>query len=153
LQSRPVALDGRRSILVCSHVSRRCVLAIEYRIDHEQRLVWAKGRGTLTGEDVFQYQRDVWSSPDVRGYDELMDMSEVERIDLTSVRRLKDLASLSAAMDPPTSRSRFAIVAPKDETFGLSRMYETYRRLEDKSTKQVGVFRSLAEAMEFLGRQ
>ena len=101
---------------------------------------------------MFQYQRDVWSSPDVTGYDELMDMSEVERLDMASARRLKDLASLSAAMDAPASRSKFAIVAPKDEAFGLGRMYETYRRLEDKSTKQVGVFRSLAGAMEFLGR-
>lgn len=101
---------------------------------------------------MFQYQRDVWSSPEVTGYDELMDMSEVERIDLASVRRLKDLAFLSAAMDAPSSRSKFAIVAPNDEAFGLGRMYETYRRLEDKSTKQVGVFRSMTEAMEFLGR-
>lgn len=114
--------------------------------------MWVKGRGTLTGDDVFGYQRDVWSSPAVQGYDELMDMSDVERIDLTSVRKLKDLAALSADMDPPATPSKFAIVAPKDEAFGLGRMYETYRRLEGKSTKQVGVFRSLEEAMEFLGR-
>lgn len=113
--------------------------------------MWAKGHGILTGDDVFQYQHDVWSKPEVRGYDELMDMSDVERIDLPSVRRLKDLASFSADMDSPAT-TKFAILAPQDEAFGLGRMYETYRRLEDKSTKQVGVFRSLEAAMEFLGR-
>ena len=127
-------------------------MAIEYRIDHERKLVWAKGRGTLTGDDVFGYQRDVWSSPEVQGYDEVMDMGDVERIDLASVRKVKDLASLSADMDSPATPSRFAIVAPRNEAFGLARMYETYRRLESKSTKQVGVFRSLEEAMKFLGR-
>jgi hypothetical protein len=41
-------------------------------------------------------------------------------------------------------------VAPGDYAFGLGRMYESYRRMEGRSTKQVGVFRSLAEAMAFL---
>lgn len=125
-------------------------MPIEYKVDHARRLVWATGRGTLTGDDVMGYQRDVWSSPDVRGYNELMDMREVERIDMASAKRLKELASLSASMDAP-AQSKFAIVASKDEAFGLSRMYETYRRLEDRSTKQVGVFRTMDEAWEFLG--
>lgn len=127
-------------------------MTVEYRIDHEQRLVWAAGHGTLTGEDVFGYQRDVWSKPEVKGYGELMDMSDVQRIDLPSVRRLKDLAAMSADMDAPAT-TRFAIIAPRDEAFGLARIYETYRRLEGKSTKQVGVFRSLDDALTFLGRR
>jgi len=104
----------------------------------------------MTGEDVMNYQREVWSQPEVKGYNELIDMTEVEKIDLPSVKRMKDLAMLSVAMDPP-SPSKFAIVAPKDEAFGLGRMYETYRRLESGSTKEVGVFRTMDEAVEFLG--
>jgi hypothetical protein len=125
-------------------------MGIEYKIDHARRLVTAQGRGTMTGEDVMNYQREVWSQPEVKGYNELIDMTEVEKIDLPSVKRMKDLAMLSVAMDPP-SPSKFAIVAPKDEAFGLGRMYETYRRLESGSTKEVGVFRTMAEALEFLG--
>jgi len=41
-------------------------------------------------------------------------------------------------------------VATSDEAFGLSRMYETYRHLEGKSTKQVAVFRTLTEAYAYL---
>lgn len=48
----------------------------------------------------------MWSSPEVRGYNELMDMREVERIALPSTKRFKELASLSASMDAP-SRSKF----------------------------------------------
>jgi len=125
-------------------------MPIEYTIDHARRLVRATGRGIMTGDDVMEYQRDVWSSPEVSGYDELMDMREVERIELASGKRLKELAAVSAAMDTP-GRSKFAIVATKDEAFGLGRMYETYRRLEDRSTKQVGVFRTMEEAWAFLG--
>ena len=111
----------------------------------------ATGSGTLTGEDVFGYQRDVWSRPDVQGYNELMDMREVELIDLRSIDNMRALAELSASMDAPAQSSKFAIVATSDEAYGLGRMYETYRRLEGKSTKQVGVFRTLNEAYAFLG--
>ena len=126
-------------------------MPIEVTIDHARRLVTATGRGILTGEDVFGYQRDVWSRPDVSGYNELLDMREVEQIDLRSIDNMRALAELSASMDAPAAPSKFAIVATTDESFGLGRMYETYRRLEGKSTKQVGVFRSLNEAYAFLG--
>lgn len=125
-------------------------MPIEYTIDHTRRLVMATGRGTLTGEDIFGYQKDVWSRPEVSGYNELMDMTDVEKIDLRSVEHIKRLAELSASMDTTASQSKFAIVAPGDYAFGLGRMYESYRRLEGRSTKQVGVFRSHGEAMEFL---
>jgi hypothetical protein len=68
---------------------------IEYRIDHARRLVLAKGRGTLTDQDVFGYQKEVWSRPDVAGYGELMDMSEVEQVELPAPGRIRDLAALS----------------------------------------------------------
>ena len=125
-------------------------MPIEFTIDHARRLVTAKARGTMTGEDVFGYQRDVWSRADVQGYNELVDMREVDQIDLKSIDNMRYLAELSASMDVPAQPSRFAIVATSDEAYGLGRMYETYRRLEGKSTKQVGVFRSLTEAMAFL---
>ena len=57
-------------------------MPIVHRIDHERRLVVAEGRGIVTDQDVFGYQRDVWSRPEVAGYDELVDMSEVEDIAL-----------------------------------------------------------------------
>lgn len=126
-------------------------MPIEYRIDHERRLVFARGSGTLADGDFFTYQREVWSRSDVAGYHELVDMTEVERIVPPSPGRLRDLATLSASMDSAAPGSKFAIVAPKDLEFGLGRMYEAYRTLNEQSTKQVGVFRSLAEALAFLG--
>ena len=126
-------------------------MPIEFTIDHARRLVTAKARGTLSGADVFNYQRAVWSRSDVQGYNELLDMRDVLEIDLESVDRMRTLAELSASMDAPATPSKFAIVATTDEAFGLSRMYESYRRLEEKSTKQVGVFRTLNEAYAYLG--
>lgn len=126
-------------------------MPIEFSIDHARRLVTATARGMLTGQDVFGYQRTVWSRADVQGYNELLDMRAVEGIDMPSVDNMRALAQLSASMDIPATSSKFAIVATSDEAFGLSRMYETYRHLEGKSTKQVAVFRTLTEAYAYLG--
>ncbi len=85
------------------------------------------------------------------GYNELIDMSTVEKIDFTGPAHLRQLAALSAAMDVAAPPSKFAIVAPDHLSFGLGRMYEAYRGLEERSTKEVGVFRTLEQAFTFLG--
>ena len=41
-----------------------------YQIDHARRLVVARGKGVFADADVFAYQREDWSQPDVAGYDE-----------------------------------------------------------------------------------
>ena len=74
-------------------------MPLTYSIDHDRRLVLTIGTGTLTDADVFAYQRDVWSRPDVAGFSELIDMSGVEHIALPHVARVRELASLSAGMD------------------------------------------------------
>jgi hypothetical protein len=127
------------------------LVSIEYHIDHERRIVLAWVRGTLTDDDVFGYQSDLWSRPEVSGYNELIDMTDVEHIAMPSSDRVPDLAALSAEMDPPDVFSKFAIVAPSDLAFGLGRRYATYRELNSRSTKKVGVFRSMEAALAWLG--
>jgi hypothetical protein len=127
-------------------------MPIEYQIDHDRRLVTAQGRGVFTHDDVMRYQHEVWTRPDVAGYDELVDMTAVTRIDATSVDGVRQLAAVAAAMDDPDAYARFAIVAPQDIAYGLGRMYETYRGLDTHSTKDVAVFRTAAEALAWLRR-
>jgi hypothetical protein len=124
---------------------------LHYWVDEKRRLVVAKASGQMSDEDVFAYQREAWSRPELVGYAELVDMSEVERIDLPSIERIRDLAQMAADMDRDRGSSKLAIVATRDFAFGLARMYETYRDLQVGSTKQVGVFRTHREAMDFLG--
>lgn len=126
-------------------------MPVHYRIDHDRRLVVAAGVGHLTDEEVFAYQREVWSQAAVAGYHELVDMTGVKHIELPSPDRIKELAALAAAMDHQAHASRLAIVAPAHLSYGLGRMFQAHRELDPQSTKQVGVFRMLAEALEFLG--
>ncbi|HEX5042148.1 MAG TPA: hypothetical protein VFV75_04530 [Candidatus Polarisedimenticolaceae bacterium] len=131
-------------------------MPIAYGIDREKRLVVALPYGTMEDADVFGYQREVWSLPDVAGFDELIDMTDVQHIALPSAQRVVDLAELSAGMEAGGEKgrrpARMAIVAPSDLAFGLGRMYQAYRAMKGQGVpRQVGVFRTMAEALEFLG--
>ena len=125
-------------------------MPIDFVIDHERQLIMTKAHGTMTHEDIMWYQHAIRSRPELNGYNELVDMSQVERIALQSIERVRELAARSAGMDGDSPPSRFAIVAPTEEAFGLGRMYQTYRSLDERSTKEVGVFRTLEEALAFL---
>jgi len=125
-------------------------MPIEYRIDHQNRIVFAKGLGVMTDADVFGYQQEVWSRPEVEGYNELVDMDSVTRIDLPSTDRVAALAMKSAIMDSRFYASKFAIVASQDVSFALGRMFQAYREMDPRSTKQVEVFRSLDQALNWL---
>jgi hypothetical protein len=126
-------------------------MAIEHMVDHRRKLVVVDGNATVTGEEMFAYQREVWSDPRLAGYDELVDMSRVERLGPFSSERARELARMSAAMDPPDTATKMAIVAPDDLLFGLGRMYEAFREAAPSSRKQVAVFRTRPEAMAWLG--
>jgi hypothetical protein len=125
-------------------------MAIDYRIDHTRGIVFAQVRGSLTAQEMLAYQNEVWSNPAVASYDELVDMSEVEQIVGPTATGVADLAETCGRMDSPTSRSRFAIVAPGNLAFGLGRMYATFRELVPGSTKQVAVFRTMEPALAWL---
>ena len=130
-------------------------MPIAYGIDPERRLVVAAPFGTLTDQDIFGYQREVWSRPEVAGFDELVDMNDVEHIALPSPQRVIDLAELSATMEGASDRvgraPRMAIVAPTDISFGLGRMYQAYRRMKSQGVpRHVGVYRTMQEALAFL---
>jgi len=125
-------------------------MPIEYRIDHGRRLVLASASGKLTAEDLFNYQRNVWSLPDVRGFNELVDMSKVEEISSPTFENISKLSKLSAYMDDKTISTKFAIVASDTFAYGMGRLYEVFRNVNPRSTKKVSVFRSMQEAIDWI---
>ena len=127
------------------------MVPLDYHIDHSIRLVHATGRGRLTDQDVFGYQLEVWSRAEVAGFDELVDMTAVEHIDVPSSERMKELVRVAATADPPSRPSKFAIVAPDRLAYDLAQFFKVYRELDPRSTKTVSVFRSLGAALDWLG--
>jgi hypothetical protein len=127
-------------------------MPITYTVDHKRRLVRVKGEGVFSDDDVFGYQREIMARTDVLGYDELVDMTDVIHIDLPSFQRVKDLASLSAEMDPRHPPGRFAIIAPGDVAYMLGRLFKGVRALLPGATRELGVFRTEEQAEAWLRR-
>ena len=127
-------------------------MPITHDIDHDRKLVHARVSGTLTKDDAFSFQREVWSDPAVRGYNQLIDASGMTNVDIPfpSSDAMRELAGLAASMDDPGVKTRFAIVATSALAYGLARMYATYRALDPRSTRSISVFRSLDEATAWL---
>ena len=61
------------------------------------------------------------------------------------------LAGFSAKMDGAPKPTKLAIVAADNLLFGLGRMYQAYREMKPGSTKEVAVFRSMPDALAWLG--
>ena len=125
-------------------------MPLDYRIDRERRIVFATATRTLSDEDVFAYQREVWSRGDLAGYDEIVDVGLAEDLVVSSGDRVRALADLASAMDVPGASSRLAIVAPQDLAYGFARMFETYRTMNQSGVKVVSVFRSMQAALDWL---
>jgi hypothetical protein len=121
------------------------------RLDHEARIIVAAAYGTLTDDEMFEYQQHGFKLDEAIGYDELVDLTHVKEIALPSTERVRELAARAAGMDVIHGGSKLAVVAPSDLAFALGRMFQTNRELDPRSTTQVGVFRTMAEALAFLG--
>lgn len=125
-------------------------MPIGVRIDSVLRIVFATPQGTFTPEDLLGYQREVWSRPEVKGFNELVDMRAVERVEYGSPWKVREMAAAAVEMDEPALPTNLAIVAESDHLFGLARMYQTFREVNPKSVKVVQSFRSLDEALTWL---
>jgi len=125
-------------------------MPVEYQIDHEQRLVQVKAYGVVTVQDFIAYQREVWSRKDIVGYNELIDASQVQKALDFNGPHLQEVAVLASSMDLTKEITKLAIIASDNFSYGLGRMYETYRGLQEGNTKQVAIFRSKEEALAWI---
>jgi hypothetical protein len=123
---------------------------ISYKIDSTRRIVFATPQGTFTSDDLLGYLRDVWSRSDLKGFSEVVDMREVERVEYGSPWKVREMAGAAAEMDEPGVATRLAIVAESDHHFGLARMYQGFREANQKSMREVQVFRKMDEALRWL---
>ena len=125
-------------------------MPLVYRLDRAARVIVTAAYGTLTDEQVFDYHRQISSREDTIGYDELVDVTNVNEIALPSTARVGELAAVAAGTDAVRGSSRLAIVAPGDLAYALGRMFQTTRELDPRTRREVGVFRTTKEALAFL---
>ncbi len=118
-------------------------------INRSRQFVWTSWNNTVTDELLCEYQRSVWGDPSIVGYSKLADLRAVTECSVTPAG-LQRLASIAAGMDDPNCPSKLAIVTSTNTGFGLARMYEAYRELDPRSTKEVTVFGDIKSAFAWL---
>lgn len=126
------------------------IMPIAYQANLAKRRILAEATGAVGSQDLFAYQKDVGTRPEWAGYDELLDVSRVDRLLDIRLDNLKALANFAAGMDKPDLPSKFAIVAPQDLYFGLGRMYESLRESVPNASRRVAAFRTRADAERWL---
>jgi hypothetical protein len=124
-------------------------MPLRYVIDDARKMVITTGHGALTDQEIFEYKQSVWSQPRVAGFDELLDLRDVKRVEVPTAERLRELARLSAAMDV-CEASKVAIVADDPVTTEIARTYVVLRGLDPRSTRQVSVFGTVEQAAAWL---
>lgn len=115
----------------------------EIEIDREAWTLVARIRGGVDGPDVLKLSNDVRSHPDNQpGLRHLYDFSEAD----VSQVFTPDLRPV-AGREPLHEVVCYAIVAPSDVAFGLSRIFEAIARGREGI---VAVFRTQAEARRWM---
>ena len=115
-----------------------------YLIDQERGVVFSRGWGVLTDEEILAHAKvlraDTRLTPGLR---QVADFRHVTKLGVTSegVRR-------AAKNNPFGPDARRSFVAPLDETLGMLRMFGIYM---DADTSQFRIFRTLEPAMEWIG--
>ncbi|MBT6150266.1 MAG: hypothetical protein HOH74_32795, partial [Gemmatimonadetes bacterium] len=90
---------------------------------------------------------------ELTGFDALIDLTRVESIAYESAEQMQRLASLAADTDTQHAEGRIAIVAASEMTFGLSRMYQSYRQVDDRSSRTLTVVRTRELALDWLANE
>ena len=117
----------------------------DFSIVPEHRVVVSKGSGVFTHADFLDHMSRLGVDPHFNpDFDQIVDCRAIAKMDL-SADQISDLASRSVF----AAGSRRAFVVPSEVQFGLTRMFAAYR--EVRTGQQVGVFRSMDEALSWLG--
>jgi len=121
-------------------------MPISSQIDTSLGVIFSEFQGVVTKEDISGQVEGFKTDPAFQpGFNHLIDTRGTTRFDI-SIADMR-VVSLHSTFN---EKSRRAVVAEKDETFGIARMYQSLREAYEKPD-QVRVFRDMAEARRWLG--
>ncbi len=119
-------------------------MPIDYIIDKKRQVIFARGWGTLTDQELLDYQQRLRVDPEYSlTHAEVLDLTQVEQAEVTSegVQTLADDSEWIVG-------AKVAVIAPANVPLGMSRMYEMVLKDEGLDYR---VFRTKIEALNWLG--
>ena len=123
-------------------------LEIEAMTRH--RLFVTRFRGVVSEAEFLEYYARVrCENGDFVSFDEIADMRELELLDVAPGVLRFEAERFGALLERLDKNVRCAVIAPKDLSFGLSRIYCAHADYVGR--EKVGVFRDPDEATEWIG--
>jgi hypothetical protein len=115
-----------------------------YWIDVPRLIVFSRGWGVLTDEEIISHARTLRADPRLApGFRQVVNFLELSEVRVTS-----EGVSTVARHNPFPRDARRGIVVPSDGTYGLTRMFQIYMEAE---SEHMGIFRALGPALEWVG--
>jgi predicted HAD superfamily Cof-like phosphohydrolase len=125
----------------------------QHNIDNNRRLIATLWFGEAVESELIEaltkYQQDIKSQPDYFTYNEIVDFGQASSFKL-STQGIMTLAHLATNTDSHGVKTKLAIVVSNSLAYGLGRMYVTYRSLVPRGIKDVRVFMSYHDALEWI---
>jgi len=122
-------------------------------IDKKNKLIVTTWDGDLVDIDLIEalkeYQKDIQGHPEHLGYNELVDLSNVRRIKVTT-EGIKNIGRIASRTDQNGVDRKLAFIVSSDLAFGLARMYEAYRGFTRKTNKEIRTFRNKSDAYKWV---
>lgn len=121
-------------------------MSIKYEVDRAAKLMTTRATGRITPAMLFEYLDAIIADPANDQCDELMIFDDID-IEAISSADVRAFAQRSAELSQD-DKFRVAVVAARDADFGMARMFQAFRELDEQ---RMAVFRTLDAACRWLG--
>jgi len=124
-----------------------------HHIDHKTKLIITRWEGIARDFELInaikKYQEEIQNHPDYIHYNEVLDLTKVSSNQVT-VEGIRNIAQIASETDHSESNRKLALIVDSSLSFGLARMYETYRKYGKSGHKKIRVFRDEKSALEWV---
>lgn len=128
-------------------------MSVKHQISNELQLIITTVSGNAVDKALIAametYQNDIRSKSDYIKYDEVLDLSTLTKIELTSTG-IKAIAQIASKNDQPAFKTKLALIVKSRLAFGLARMYQAYRDLNSGANKELRIFYKNHDAFEWV---
>lgn len=124
-----------------------------HHIDNNNQLIVTTWEGVACDiefiEAIKKYQNNIQNRPDYINYNEVVDLSKVTVLKLTT-KGIKTIGTIASNTDTKEINKKLALIVSSNFAFGLARMYEAYRSFSKNANKEIRVFKNETEAFKWV---
>lgn len=112
-------------------------------------MVFAIAHGTVTREELYQYQEETWIENDTHGYNCLFDATSADFSEI-STDDLVSFTKRSVEIDKEVSNAMLAIIASRKHEEDLARFYHSSVESLSNGNRKTKICKSMLEAMDWV---